>query len=86
MRISRAPPVLSMVLSVCLSELEAVLIQDKILIAPKIPIRRETGPPDSGDDSDVGEDNDVRLGGASKKRRNIRNSAKEADSDSDFDL
>ena len=75
-----------MVLPVCLSELEAVLIQDKILIAPKIPIWREAPPPYSGDDSDVGEENDMRLGGASKKKRNIRNSAKEADSDSDFDL
>ena len=86
MRISRAPPVFLMVLPVCLSELEAVLIQDKILIAPKIPIWREARPPDSGDDPDVGGDNDVRFGGASKKKRNIRNSAKEADSNSDFDL
>ena len=69
-----------------MSELEAVLIQDKILITPKIPIWRGARPPDSSDDSDVGEDNDVRLGGASKKKRTIRNAAKEVDSDSDFDL
>jgi len=69
-----------------LSELEAVLIQGKILIAPKIPIRRAALSPDSDYDSE-GEDEDVvRLGGASKKKRNIRNSAKKADSDSDFDL
>jgi hypothetical protein len=66
-------------------ELEAVLIQRKILIAPKIPIRREAARPDS--DSDGEDDDDVRLGGAGKKMRNIRSSAKKADdSDSDFDL
>ena len=67
-----------------MSELEAVLIQDKILIAPKVPIWRKAQPPDS--DSDGEEKGDMRLSGASKKKRNIRNSAKQADSDSDFDL
>jgi len=66
------------------SELEAVLIQGKILIPPKIPLRREAPLVDS--DSDGDEDNDVCLGGAGKKKRNIRNSAKKEDSDSDFDL
>jgi hypothetical protein len=66
-------------------EIEAVLIQDKILDAPKIPIRREGPQPDS--DSDGEDDDDDRLGGAGKKKRNIRDSAKKADdSDSDFDL
>jgi len=67
-----------------LSEIEAVLIQDKILIAPKYPIRREAPPVDS--DSDGEEGDDVRLGGAEKRQRNIRNAAKKVDSDSDFDL
>lgn len=66
------------------SEIEAVLIQDKILITPKYPIRREA--PQSDSDSDAEESDDVRLGGAGKRKRNIRNSAKEADSDSYFDL
>ena len=66
------------------SEIEAVLIQDKILIAPKYPIRREA--PQTDSDSDGEERGDVRLGGAGKRKRNIRNSAKEVDSDSDFDL
>jgi len=64
------------------SELEAVLIQDKILIAPKIPIWRKAPPPDS--DSDGEEEEEMRLSGVGKKKRNIRNSAKTADSDSDF--
>lgn len=76
--------VLVIVLPIFLSEIEAVLIQDKILIAPKYPIQREAPPADS--DSDGEEEGDVRLGGAGKRKRNIRNSAKKVDSDSDFDL
>ena len=67
-----------------MSELEAVLIQDKILIAPKIPMWRKAPPPDSDSDGE-GED-DVGLSRAGKKKRNIRNPATNADSDSDFDL